>query len=62
MNLDRWNGVVLYRCETRSLAVWEGHRLRMRENRDMKKIYGLKEEVRDGLDIIMIRNFTIGML
>jgi len=54
--------VVLYRCETRSLAVWEGHRLRMRENRDMKKIYGLKEEVRDGLDIIMIRNFTIGML
>jgi hypothetical protein len=36
--------VALYRCKTWSLTVWEGHRLRVYENRVLSKIFGSKQE------------------
>jgi hypothetical protein len=36
--------VVLYGCETRSLTLWEEHRLRMFENRVLRRIFGPKRE------------------
>jgi hypothetical protein len=38
--------VVLYGCETWSLTQWEKHRLRVFENRVLRRIFGLK---RDGV-------------
>ena len=32
--------VVSYGCETWSLTMWEGHRLRMLENRMLRRIFG----------------------
>jgi hypothetical protein len=34
--------VVLYGCETWSLTVWEEHRLRVFENRVLRRIFGPK--------------------
>jgi hypothetical protein len=36
--------VVLYGCETWSLTLWEEHRLRVFENRVLRKIFGAKRE------------------
>jgi hypothetical protein len=36
--------VVLYGCETRSLALWEEHRLRVFENSVLKRIFGPERE------------------
>jgi hypothetical protein len=36
--------VVLYRCETRSLKLREEHRLRVSENRVLRKIFGPKRD------------------
>jgi hypothetical protein len=36
--------VVLYGCETCSLNLWEEHRLRVFENRVLRKIFGPKRE------------------
>jgi hypothetical protein len=36
--------VVLYGCETWSLTLREEHRLRMVENRDLRRIFGPKRE------------------
>jgi hypothetical protein len=38
--------VVLYGCETWSLTLWEEHKLRVFENRVLRRIFGLK---RDGV-------------
>jgi hypothetical protein len=40
--------VVLYGCKTRSLTLGEGHRLRVFENRVLRRIFGPKRE-EDGL-------------
>jgi hypothetical protein len=41
--------VVLYRCETWSLTLWEEHKLRVFENRMLRKILGpTREEVAGG--------------
>jgi hypothetical protein len=46
--------VVLYGCETRSLTLREGHRLRMYEKRVFKRIFGPKrDEVTIGENCIM---------
>jgi hypothetical protein len=34
--------VVVYGCETWSLTLWEEHRLRVFENRDLRRIFGPK--------------------
>jgi hypothetical protein len=36
--------VVLYGCETWSLTLWEEHRLRVFENRVLRRIFGPKGE------------------
>jgi hypothetical protein len=36
--------VVLYGCETWSLTLWEEYRLRVFENRVLRKIFGPKRE------------------
>jgi hypothetical protein len=36
--------VVLYRCETWSLTLWEEHRLRLFENRVLRRIFGPKRD------------------
>jgi hypothetical protein len=36
--------VVLYGCETWSLTFWEEHRLRVFENRVLRRIFGLKRD------------------
>jgi hypothetical protein len=36
--------VVLYRCKTWSLTLWEEHRLRVFKNRVLRKIFGPKRE------------------
>jgi hypothetical protein len=36
--------VVLYGCETWSLTVREGHKLRVFENRVLRRIFGLKKD------------------
>jgi hypothetical protein len=36
--------VVLYGCETWSLALWEEHRLRVIENRVLRRIFGPKRD------------------
>jgi hypothetical protein len=42
--------VVLYGCETWSLTLREEHRLRVFENRALRRIFGLKrDEVKGGL-------------
>ena len=35
---------VLYGCETRSLTLWEGHRLRVFENRVLRRIFVPKRD------------------
>jgi hypothetical protein len=35
---------VLYRCETWSLTLWEEHRLRIFENRVLRRIFGPKRD------------------
>jgi hypothetical protein len=35
---------VLYGCEAWSLIVWEEHRLRVLENRELRRIFGPKRE------------------
>jgi hypothetical protein len=43
--------VVLYGCETSSLTLKEEHRLRVFENRALRRIFGLKrDEVTVGLE------------
>jgi len=41
--------VVSYGCETRSLTVWEEHRLRVLKNRVLRDIWGKQGEVIGGL-------------
>jgi hypothetical protein len=36
--------VVLYGCETWSLTLWEEHRLRVFENRVLRRIFGPKRD------------------
>jgi hypothetical protein len=36
--------VVLYRCENWSLTLWEEHRLRVFENRVLRRIFGPKRD------------------
>jgi hypothetical protein len=36
--------VVLYGCATWSLILWEGHRLRVFENRVLRRIFGHKRD------------------
>jgi hypothetical protein len=36
--------VVLYGCKTLSLTLWEEHRLRVFENRALRRIFGLKRD------------------
>jgi len=46
--------VVLYGCETWSLTLWEERRLRVFENRVLRRIFGPKgDEVTNGEDYIM---------
>jgi hypothetical protein len=40
--------VVLYECETSSLTVREEHKLRVFENRVLRRIFGLKRDVVTG--------------
>jgi hypothetical protein len=40
--------VVLYECETSSLILWEGHRLRVFENRVLRRIFGPKRDEETG--------------
>jgi hypothetical protein len=40
--------VVLYVCETRSLTLREEHKLRVFENRVLRRIFGLKRDLSDG--------------
>jgi hypothetical protein len=40
--------VVLYECETWSPTLVEEHRLRVFENRVLRRIFGLEEEVAGG--------------
>jgi hypothetical protein len=48
-NSQKYLPVVLYGCETWSLTLWEKHRLRVFENRVLKRIFGLKwDEVTGG--------------
>jgi hypothetical protein len=41
--------VVLYGCETWSLTLREGHRLRVFENRVLRRIFGLKRDEVTGI-------------
>jgi hypothetical protein len=36
--------VILYGCETWSLTLWEKHRLRVFENRVLRRIFGPKRD------------------
>jgi len=36
--------LVLYGCETWSLALWEDHRLRVFENRVLRRLFGSKRD------------------
>jgi hypothetical protein len=40
--------VVLYGCESLSLTLWEEHRLRVFENRVLRRIFGLKRDEATG--------------
>jgi hypothetical protein len=52
--------VVLYSCDTWSLTLKEGHRLRMFENRVVRRIFGLKrDEVMGGWRNCIRRSFTL---
>jgi hypothetical protein len=51
--------VVLYGCETLSLTLKEKHRLRMFENRELSRIFGLKrDEVTGGGGNCITRSFV----
>jgi hypothetical protein len=50
--------VVLYGCETWSLTLREEHRLRVFENRVLRRIFGLKRDEVTGENCIM-RSFVI---
>jgi len=51
---------VLYGCETWSLTLREEHRLRMFENRILRRIFGLKtEEVARGWKNYIMKSFII---
>jgi hypothetical protein len=50
--------VVLYGCEPLSLTLKEGHRLRVFENRLLRKIFGPKrDEVAGGWRKLQVRSF-----
>jgi hypothetical protein len=52
--------VVLYGCDTRSLALKEDHRLMLLENRVLRRIFGPKgEEVREEWKNHIIRSLMI---
>jgi hypothetical protein len=53
--------VVLYRCESWSLTLREGHRLRVFENRALRKIFGNKRKMDRGKNYITM-NFTACIL
>jgi hypothetical protein len=44
VGIGRTKADVLYGCETRSLTLREQHRLRVFENRVLRRIFGLKRE------------------
>jgi hypothetical protein len=48
--------VVLYGCETLSLTLWEEHRLKMFENKVLRRRFGLK---REGGENCIPRSFVI---
>jgi hypothetical protein len=51
--------VVLYGCETWSLALGEEHRLRVFENRVLRRIFGPKRE-EDGSLTCILRRILLG--
>jgi hypothetical protein len=42
--VDKWRSLVLYGCETWSLTVREEHKLRVFENRVLRRIFGPKRD------------------
>jgi hypothetical protein len=58
-----WKGVVLYGCETLSLILREEHRLRVFENRVLRKIFRPKrDEVIGGWRTCIMRSFITCIL
>jgi hypothetical protein len=53
--------VMLYGCKTWSLTLGEEHRLRVFENRALRKIFGSKRKMDHGENCIMM-NFTACIL
>jgi hypothetical protein len=52
--------VILYGCETWPLTLREEHRLRVFENKVLRRIFGPKtNEVREGEEGFIMRNFVI---
>jgi hypothetical protein len=52
--------VVVYGCETWPSALWEQHRLRVFENKVLRKIFGPKrDEIIGGWRSCVMRNFNI---
>jgi hypothetical protein len=50
----------MYGCETWSVTLWEEHRLRVFENRVLKRIFGLmRDEVTGGWRKLQKRSFII---
>jgi hypothetical protein len=55
--------VVLYGCETWSLTLTEEHRLRVFENRVLRRIFGPKrDEVTGGWRKVQMRSYVVCML
>jgi hypothetical protein len=54
--------VVLYGCETWSLSLGEEHRLRIFENRVLRKIFGHEREEKDREENYIIMNFIACIL
>jgi hypothetical protein len=55
--------VILYGCETWSLTLREEYRLRVFENKVLRRIFGPKrDEVREGGENCIMRSFVICIL
>jgi hypothetical protein len=54
--------VVLYGCKTWPLTLWEEHRLRVFENRMLKKIFGPKRRKTDCGENCIMMNFITCIL
>jgi hypothetical protein len=51
--------IILYGCETWSLTLREEHRLRVLENKVLRRIFGPKKEGREGGEHCIMRSFMI---